>query len=34
LVLASVGIFYAWLLYLATRRFAQGGELAYGNVHV
>jgi uncharacterized membrane protein len=34
LVLAAVASFYAWLLFLATRRFEREGELAYGTVHV
>jgi uncharacterized membrane protein len=34
LVIAGVGVFYGWLLFVATRRYEKAGELSYGNVHV
>ena len=34
LVIAAVAGFYAWLLFVATRRFERAGELAHGDVHV
>ena len=33
-VIAGVGTFYAWLLFIATRRYTRAGELAHGTVHV
>ena len=34
LVLAAVAAFYGWLGFVATRRYARAGEIAYGTVHV
>ncbi len=33
-VVAAVAVFYAWLAYVTFRHYDDGGELAYGNVHV
>ena len=34
LVMPAVVVFYAWLAFAAFRHYEDGGELAYGNVHV